>query len=303
VETRRPLVVEIKRNSLDDGPGIRTAVFFKGCPLRCVWCHNPETLSPDPEIAWFKGNCLSCGQCADVCRNGAVKVRIDGPGKKTISYDKTTCITCGKCAESCPSGARKIAGVYYTTESLCEYLVRDMPFYRNSGGGVTLSGGEPTLFMDYTSELLRLLKTRGVDTLVETCGLFAFDRFMKSIMPFADKIFFDIKIHDPDLHRKFTGTGNGTIMENLRRLSLKNREKILPRIPLIPGITANEDNISRIGGFLREIGFRQAVLIPYNPLWLEKADAVGRQTEIERGKFMSLSEVEKLKEILDCAIG
>jgi len=299
VETRRPLIVEVKRNSLDDGPGIRTAVFFKGCPLRCVWCHNPETISPDPETAWFKGSCLSCGQCAAVCETGASSVQTDKSGKKTVSFDKTLCITCGKCAESCPSGARKLAGTYYTLESLCESLVRDMPFYKNSGGGVTLTGGEPTLFMEYASELLRLLKARGVDTLVETCGFFVFERFMKLILPHADKIYFDIKIHDPELHRKFTGAGNEKILDNLRRLSGKSREKIYPRIPLIPGITANEDNISRIGGFLKEIGFRQAVLIPYNPLWREKADAVGREAGMERGKFMPLNEVEHLKDILE----
>ncbi|MFA6034473.1 MAG: glycyl-radical enzyme activating protein, partial [Myxococcota bacterium] len=175
----RPLVVDVRHNTLDDGPGIRTAVFFKGCPLACVWCHNPEAISPDPELAFFRDQCIGCGVCAGLCKQGAATFE---KGRGT-SFDRSRCIACFSCVDGCPSGARRGSGRYMEVAELAAELITDLPFYRNSGGGVTLSGGEPAMFPDYASDLLAGLKSRGVHTLIETCGMFNLKAFTGKILP------------------------------------------------------------------------------------------------------------------------
>ncbi len=172
-ERGRPLVADIKRNSLDDGPGIRSVVFFKGCPLRCVWCHNPECTAAGPELMFNQETCIGCKSCAEVCPENAIGE--DGPA----AIDRKACTLCGDCVDECPSGALSLIGIYYPAGELVDTLLRDKPFYDNSGGGVTLSGGEPTVIMDYTAEVARKLKEAGVHVLIETCGDFDWARFRK----------------------------------------------------------------------------------------------------------------------------
>ncbi len=271
-ERRRPLIVDVRPNSLDDGPGIRTTVFFKGCPLACVWCHNPEAIRAGPEIAFLEKDCIACGECQPVCPTNALG---RGPA---IDFDRSLCDSCGACAEVCSTGALKAVGRYWEIDELLPLLLRDVPFYRNSGGGVTLSGGEATMFPRYVEELLRRLKEAGVDTLVETCGLFNLATFRDRLLPHLDQVYFDVKFVDEALHQCHTGRPNRVILENLEALAKLAPGRVLPRVPLIPGLTADLDNLRAIGAFLRRLGFADARLLPYNPLWAQKAVSVGRES-------------------------
>ena len=284
LERRRPLIVDVRPNSLDDGPGIRTTVFFKGCPLACVWCHNPEAIHADPEIAFLEKDCIACGECMPVCAPAAF-----GPGP-VVAFDRALCNSCGACAEVCPTGALKQVGRYWEIDELLPLLLRDMPFYRNSGGGVTLSGGEATMFPRYVGELLRRLREAGVHTLVETCGLFRLETFRDRLLPHLDQIYYDVKFIDDALHERYTGRPNRVILENLEALAKLAPGRVLPRVPLIPGLTDDLDNLRAIGGFLRRLGFSEARLLPYNPLWAEKAASVGRRSGYRHDGWLSRDE-------------
>jgi pyruvate formate lyase activating enzyme len=283
-ERRRPLIVDVRPNSLDDGPGIRTTVFFKGCPLACVWCHNPEAIRSGPEIAFVDTECIACGECMPVCAPAAL-----GPGP-AVAFDRALCDACGACAEVCPTGALKVVGRYWEIDELLPHLLRDLPFYRNSGGGVTLSGGEATMFPRYVEELLRWLREEGVHTLVETCGLFRLETFRDRLLPYLDQIYFDVKFVDETLHTRHTGRPNRVILQNLEALTKLAPGRVLPRVPLIPGLTADIDNLRAIGTFLRRLGFSEARLLPYNPLWAAKAVSVGRDSGYRREGWLSSEE-------------
>jgi len=283
-ERRRPLIVDARPNSLDDGPGIRTTVFFKGCPLACVWCHNPEAIRSGPEIAFLEKDCIACGECMPVC---VPKALGRGPA---VAFDRALCNSCGACAELCPTGALKQVGRYWEIDELLPHLLRDLPFYRNSGGGVTLSGGEATMFPRYVGELLRRLKEAGVHTLVETCGLFRLETFRERLLPHLDQIYYDVKFIDGALHERYTGRPNRVILENLEALAGLAPGRVLPRVPLIPGLTADLDNLRAIGAFLRRLGFSEARLLPYNPLWAQKAVSVGRASGYQHEGWLSREE-------------
>ncbi len=283
-ESQRPLIVDVRTNSLDDGPGIRSTVFFKGCPLACLWCHNPEAIDSRPEIAFLEKECIACGECMPVCAPGAL-----GPGP-AVSFERSRCDRCGACADVCPTDAIKRVGRYWDIDELVPLLLRDEPFYRNSGGGVTLSGGEATMFPRYVEDLLKRLQAAGVHTLVETCGLFRLQTFCDRLLPHLDLIYYDVKFVDPDLHRRYTGRPNRVILDNLETLARLAAGRILPRVPLIPGLTADLDNLRAVGAFLRRLGFREAVILPYNPLWAEKAVSVGRQSGYSHEGWLSRDE-------------
>lgn len=267
-EARKPLILEIKGNSLDDGPGIRTVVFFKGCPLSCVWCHNPESKKPVVEISFDPKLCAGCDTCLDTCAEQALSRKIHG------FIDRDRCTLCFRCVETCPSGALSRVGVEMSVQDVVRKILPDKPFFDNSGGGVTLSGGEPTLFMDYVAELLAELKKAGIHTLLETCGMFRFDAFEQKLLPWLDTIYFDIKLMDPEQHRRECGVSNLTILRNFELLLNVHRE-VVPRTPLIPGITDTVDNVRAIAAFLKGLGVHKACLLPYNPLWFEKCDKIG----------------------------
>ena len=299
-EPRTPLILEIKGNSLDDGPGIRSVVFFKGCPLSCLWCHNPESKRPEVEISFDAGTCIGCGTCRAVCPEQALS--LDNPGY----IDRERCTLCFACVEACPSGALSRVGQDLSIADVMTKIMPDKPFFDASGGGVTLSGGEPTLFTEYAGRLLAALKEKGVHTLVETSGLFDLDRFMELIYPLTDTIYFDIKLYDETTHRRYCGVSNKIILENFRRLvkiTAENGKVLLPRTPLIPGMTDTGDNLRRIAGFLNDLGVRQAALLAYNPLWHEKTDKIGSDNPCRNdpamGKFMANEAVERCREIFN----
>jgi pyruvate formate lyase activating enzyme len=283
-EIKSPLILEIKGNSLDDGPGIRSVVFYKGCPLSCVWCHNPESKKAVAEISFDAKNCIDCGACRDVCSKNALS-------KDNRYYiDRSKCDLCFLCADACPSGALDRVGKKMSVDDMMKKILPDKPFFETSGGGVTLSGGEPTLYTEFTSQFLQSLKQNNIHTLLETCGYFDLNKFMDKLYPYLDTIYFDIKIIDSAAHKKYCGVSNEKILDNFRGLyaAAKNDGKILlPRTPLIPDITDTEKNIRDIAEFLKSLKIKEAALLAYNPLWHEKSDKIGVDDPYKNSKAMT----------------
>lgn len=270
-----PLIFEIKGNSLDDGPGIRSVIFFKGCPLKCVWCHNPEGMHPRVELAFDARECIGCNTCIETCPEGALARDNQG------FIDRGRCTLCMRCTEACPSGALHGIGRALGVTDILTTVLKDKPFFDTSGGGVTFSGGEPTLYMDFLAELLQALKGKGIHCLLETCGQFDLSRFMHLVYPFLDVIYFDLKLFDAEAHRQFCGISNQTIRENFIALNSSMRadgRELLPRIPLVPGITDTDANLEAIADFLKSQNVSHAKLLPYNPLWPEKSAKIGSST-------------------------
>lgn len=291
-----PLIVEIKRGSHEDGPGIRSVVFFKGCPLRCVFCHSPETQDPKVEINFSASQCASCEKCASSCPQGA----IDPSRPERI--DRNKCTRCGQCVSVCPGKGLRLIGQYYPVEDLVEILLRDLPFYRHSNGGVTLSGGECTLYPNYLESLLKRLKARQIHLVLETCGYFSYDIFRQKILPYIDLVYFDVKIADPEIHQKYTGKVNQKILDNLYRLLQEKLAAVHPRIPLIPGITAIRENLSAIVDLLCEARAENVSLLPYNPLGIEMAVSLGRPRPPLPREFMKPDEEMQIYSMFEAII-
>jgi pyruvate formate lyase activating enzyme len=242
-------ILHLQRLSTEDGPGIRTTVFFKGCPLHCAWCHNPESISSRLQTQWFAVRCIGCKTCVGTCPNGYLTMTEDG-----LIIDREHCEACGECAAACPSGALEAMGKTVGVDEVLAELLKDRAFYEKSGGGVTLSGGEPTLQPDFAEALLRGLKERDISTALDTCGLCSI-RTLDRLLPYTDLVLFDLKLFDPAAHQEFTGISNARIMENLNYLRNIIRSQDLPirlwiRTPLIPGATDTDENLSAIGRYL-----------------------------------------------------
>jgi pyruvate formate lyase activating enzyme len=268
-EDRRPLIFDIRRFALDDGPGIRTTVFFKGCPLSCTWCQNPESQKTGPEIACYPNLCIGCGDCSRVCPENAIDL------KNPSIIRREACTACGRCAEACPATALRQVGRYYPIDALSDLLMADRNFYLTSGGGVTFSGGEPTLHPAYLGEASQVLKNNRVHVTLQTAGTFDLHAFETKVLPWVDLIHFDIKLIDSNEHRRFIGADNARILRNFAALYRKAPGKILPRVPLIPGITATGHNIRHIAMFLKRQGCRRCQFLPYNPGGATKRTAIG----------------------------
>jgi pyruvate formate lyase activating enzyme len=257
------MIGSIGRNSLHDGPGIRTTVFFKGCPLRCLWCHNPELQEHNPELSFQKQLCIGCGDCANICPADAITV------EKTAHIHASACTNCMDCVDECPSGALKTMGSTFHLDELMEIILRDRHYYLASGGGVTLSGGEPTSQLDFALQLTQRLREKNIHTAIETCGYYTWDEKAKELFDALDLIYFDMKIADSKQHKQFTGHNNNGIIENLRRLVSRHKEKVIVSIPLIPQYTASEKNLVKLGELITEIGIMRTRLLPYHPFGLE----------------------------------
>ncbi len=249
-------IFEIKRFAVHDGDGIRTTVFLKGCPLKCVWCHNPEGIGFKPQIAFYSDKCIGCGECAAVCPSGAHVMTNEGH-----VFDREKCISCGKCAEVCLGNALNFYGREMSADELMEVLLEDRAFYENSGGGVTLSGGECLMQADFCAELLKKLKDNNINTAVDTCGFVRRDAIEK-VMPYTDVFLYDVKAFDSDVHTKCTGHPNDIILDNLRYID-SCAKAIEIRIPFVPGY--NDGEIEKIGEFLSELKHVKKVrVLPYH---------------------------------------
>lgn len=251
-------IFDIQRASFVDGPGIRTTVFFKGCHLRCKWCHNPESQNPHPEIMVHKSKCTGCGKCAEICPHHLAK-----------------CDVCGKCVAACPSGARQIYGYQKSIDEIVSEVKKDKAFYATSGGGITVSGGECMLQIDALTELLAKCKENGIHTAVDTAGDVPWAYFEK-ILPFTDLFLYDVKCFTESRHQEGTGISNNRLLENLTRLSKETEVDIIVRIPLIPTFNDNKEEIQKIAAFLRPLRIRDVELLPYHQMGEHKYDGLGR---------------------------
>jgi pyruvate formate lyase activating enzyme len=245
----RGTILEIIRMSTEDGPGIRTTVFFKGCSLNCLWCHNPESISPKPQIQWLGTSCIDCGICVKTCPELALEKT-----QKGIIINRTLCNGCGLCTEECPTTAMELLGKKWNVHDLATELIKDRAYFEPSGGGITLSGGEAALQNDFCLSLLKELKERRIQTALDTCGQVS-QSVLTSLLPYVDILLYDIKEIDSERHKKFTGTGNEKILVNA--IFAANYKKTHPtpktlwiRTPVIPGATDTAENIRGIGDFI-----------------------------------------------------
>ena len=246
-------IFEIKRFAVHDGDGIRTTIFLKGCPLKCVWCHNPEGIGFEPQLAYYENKCIGCGECIPVCPSGAHKAG--------HIFDKEKCIACGRCADVCIGNALTFYGKEMTADELLPILMEDKDFYENSGGGVTLSGGECLMQADFCAQLLKKLKENKIHTAVDTCGFVSREAIGK-VMPYTDIFLYDLKAFDEDVHIKCTGQSNKIILENLKYID-KCSKPIEIRIPYVPGF--NDSQIPKIAEFLSELkNITKVRVLPYH---------------------------------------
>lgn len=264
------VVFNIQRYSLHDGPGIRTVVFLKGCPLRCEWCCNPESIDLEPHLTFNPDKCLGDGRCIRACPHGA---------RTESGYDPSRCTLCGMCVEACPSEALEILGKPMTIQEILEETEKDRTFYESSGGGVTLSGGEILAQWRFSVKLLLELRDRHLHTAVETTGFGPWER-VRAIAEACDLVLYDLKLMDEEEHRKRTGAPNRLILENARRLAELDRGLIF-RVPLIGGINTGEENILHTAEFAEQLGVREIHLLPYHRLGESKYDKLHREYTCE----------------------
>lgn len=262
-------IFDIQRFSLHDGPGIRTVVFFKGCPLHCLWCHNPEGIHGAPELLVSPAKCIGCGDCVKACPKAA-HTFLDG----VHSFDREKCAGCGLCVPGCPAEALELAGKIVTAQSVMETVMRDAAFFAQSGGGLTVSGGEPLLQPDFLRELLTVAKASGLSTCMETSGYAPGDVFA-SVLPNFDLVLFDIKLLDDAAHRQATGVSVAPILANLQALDRHGVDTVL-RCPIIPGINQNEAHIHSVAALANSLGCVRGIhLEPYHTLGLVKSARLG----------------------------
>ena len=261
------LIFNIQRYSIHDGPGIRTTVFLKGCPLRCPWCANPESQQGGTELMYDRSQCTACGWCADSCPRGAVEITDHG-----YHTHLELCRGCTQCV--CTAGAKRIAGRSMSAAEVLEVARRDIPFYRRSGGGVTLSGGEPLLHSEFAEELLRACRENGIHTAVETTGHIPMGS-LEAVLPWLDTVLIDLKYADAARHRDVLGVDNAWVLNSLRRLSQWNGQ-VLVRIPVIPGWNDDEDNLPHSAALLRELGYSSVTLLPYHRM------GAGKYAQLDR---------------------
>jgi len=284
------LVFNVQKYSVQDGPGIRTTVFLKGCPLCCAWCHNPESQSAKPELTFNASRCLGCGECRTACSLAAA-LPLQGPLPAQVGG----CTTCGQCVDACPTEARQLVGQRWSVADVMAEIVKDGIFYDESAGGVTFSGGEPLSQPAFLKELLAACRSRGLRTAVDTCG-FACTHVLLEIARLADLILFDVKLMDDTKHRQYTGVSNVPILENLRALD-QIHDNLWLRVPLIPGVNDDEANLDAVGRFAASLpGVRRVSVLPYHKFGAEKSRRLGNEILASGLEPPSAAQVERVVE-------
>jgi pyruvate formate lyase activating enzyme len=287
-EIREPLISNIQRYSLQDGPGFRTTIFLKGCPLRCPWCHNPDTQSIEPEISYYVEKCTGCGRCAERCPTGATYTEVKGK-ESFLRYDRTKCIGCGKCVEACLSGARDIAGRKMPLKEIIREATADAMFFFNSGGGVTISGGDPMLFPEYTLELAKLLKKEGLHVALETSA-FGPWQHLEKLLPYIDLFLIDIKTLDPEKCKNVIKGDLEVILTNFEKL-VEAGASVRARLPIIPGFNNSMSDYQAYTAYLGQfVGKIDAVdLLPFHSYGEKKYQLLGR---MESYQFQDVHSME-----------
>lgn len=291
-----PLIFNIQKFSTHDGDGIRTTIFFKGCPLRCEWCHNPESQNYQKEMILHRHKCTACGACVKACRYGANEI-VDG----RLVFHRGICTACGECLDWCIFGAREIAGKEYTVQQLVKEVKKDETFYDKSGGGVTLSGGEVMGVQDfnYVVDLCKRLKREGISVFIDTSGFCPYERFQQ-ILPYVDVFLYDIKTIDPEDHKAYIGVENTLVLENLKKLA-KDGAGIYLRLPIVIGKNGSDEDIVSIMKFLKEnnINPRQINLLPYHDIGKGKYAGLDRPYDEESMAVPPKDEMERLKTMFE----
>ncbi|SHH24336.1 pyruvate formate lyase activating enzyme [Asaccharospora irregularis DSM 2635] len=290
-----PLVINLQKCSLHDGPGIRSTVFFKGCPLECVWCHNPESQSYTKDVLYNEERCSRCGVCISKCPNDAIYT-----GETMICLDKDKCTRCGTCIDYCVNNAREIVGKESTIKDIVKEIEKDRMFYEESNGGVTLSGGEVmSQDMDYISQVAKTCQAKGINVAIDTCGYVKFQNFEK-VMDHVDLFLYDIKLIDEEKHIKFTGKSNDLVLDNLKKLSERGAN-ISIRIPLIGGVNIDDENleVKKIIEFLKPLNIKNVHLLPYHSIGKHKYDKLYMKYEGEELFRPSDEKLEEIKKLFE----
>jgi len=285
------IIFNIQRYSIHDGPGIRTTVFLKGCPLNCWWCQNPESQLSGQEMLFWGVRCIGCGACSTICPSNAIQIKNGIP-----VTEKEKCILCGKCTEKCPALAREMIGKKLTTEEVTKEIEKDLVFYEESGGGVTFSGGEPLGQSEFLEGLLNGCREKKIHTAVDISGYISW-RILKKIIPKVDLFLYDLKIMDSERHKKYTGVFNEIILENLKKLSSVHNN-IFIRFPIIPGINDDSQNIKETGEFLSSLKIAQVNILPYHYIGIDKYRRLGRNYKLVTTQPPSEEKLSEVSAIL-----
>lgn len=286
-------IFNIQKYSIHDGPGIRTTVFFKGCPLKCQWCHNPESQNFNKEVMFFKDKCIECGFCLKVCKNNALYFE-----ENSIKINTDKCNICGDCCEECPTTARSMVGEEKSCDDVLKEILKDKIFYDESGGGVTFSGGEPLSQGEFLKTLLIKCKNKGINTTVDTSG-FGDKELIEDIATYVDLFLYDLKIIDNEKHKKYIGVSNEIILNNLKALKNLNK-RVFIRIPIIPTINDGNKDIDDFITTLKNIGvFEQINLLPYHNISSEKYRRLNKKYELTNINVPSDEKMEEIKKIFE----
>lgn len=302
--TPKALIFQIQKFSTEDGPGIRTTVFLKQCPLKCVWCHNPESILKTPQLEWFKHKCIGCKTCIETCQQKAISFDSSG-----LSVDRKKCNACNECVNECPSTALNMLGRWWNLEELFYEVEKDKIYYTTSKGGITVSGGEPTQQPEFVTDFLKKCQENGISTAIDTCG-YASKAVYEQILPYTDLVLFDLKLIDSDKHKEYTGISNETILENaiwISNILKKDGKKMWIRTPIIPNYTATDENIKGIGEFIVNklnnfperwdlLSFNNLCISKYERLdmeWLLKDKSLMKKEELDH--FLKIAELIGVK--------
>lgn len=295
-------VFDIQRYSIHDGPGIRTIVFLKGCPLKCKWCCNPESQTLQPVVMFKEDNCIHCGECIKACPKGAISL-------DNLNFiDRNICNGCGECANVCLTGAITMKGEELTVQEIIKDLKKDAITYRRSGGGITLSGGEPLLQHKFSVEILKACKSQGWNTAIETTGYTKDPNVLKEILPYLDLVLFDIKSIDNDIHKKYTGVSNELILKNALTIS-KLAKKMVVRIPTIKGVNASVEGMQKICDFVKTLNNIKTIhILPYHTYGANKYKLLGREYPMGEIETLTKEEINTFENIIKkngfrCIIG